>query len=130
MGLMFSTAFNTGTYGVSPQDAGVASATVNTGQQLGGSIGTSLLNTIFASAMTAYLASHLAPHSAPSVVRSVTASATVHGYIVAFWWVAGIFLFGAIVCGTLMRRGPLAPRVQTPASGASAAEQTTPVTAE
>ena len=65
LGLMFSTAFNTGTYGVAPRDAGVASATVNTGQQLGGSIGTSLLNTIFASAMTAYLASHLVPHSCP-----------------------------------------------------------------
>ena len=48
----------------------------------------------------------------PAVVGSVTATATVHGYIVAFWWVAGIFLFGAIVCGALMRRGPLqaAPR--------------------
>src|ERR1700678_3385206 len=45
LGLMFSTAFNTGTYGVAPRDAGVASATVNTGQQLGGSLGTSLLNT-------------------------------------------------------------------------------------
>ena len=36
MGFMFSTAMNTGTYGVAPQDAGVASASVNTGQQLGG----------------------------------------------------------------------------------------------
>ena len=50
MGLMFSTAFNTGTYGVRPQDTGVASASVNTGQQLGGAIGTALLNTIAASA--------------------------------------------------------------------------------
>ena len=129
LGLMFSTAFNTGTYGVAPRDAGVASATVNTGQQLGGSIGTSLLNTIFASAMTAYLASHLVPHSAPSVVASVTANATVHGYIVAFWWVAGIFLFGAILCGSLMRRGPLAGRA--PAAEPSAAtEQATSVPAE
>ena len=117
LGLMFSTAFNTGTYGVAPRDAGVASATVNTGQQLGGSIGTSLLNTIFASAMASYLASHLVPHSSPAVVGSVTATAVVHGYIVAFWWVAGIFLFGAIVCGTLMRRGPLeGPQAPAPAA--------------
>jgi len=129
LGLMFSTAFNTGTYGVSPRDAGVASATVNTGQQLGGSIGTSLLNTIFASAMTAYLASHLVPHSAPSVVASVTANATVHGYTVAFWWVAGIFLFGAIVCGTLMRSGPLAGRAPA-AEPSPATEQTAAVPAE
>jgi MFS family permease len=129
LGLMFSTAFNTGTYGVSPRDAGVASATVNTGQQLGGSIGTSLLNTIFASAMASYLASHLVPHSAASVVQSVTASATVHGYIVAFWWVAGIFLFGAILCGTLMRSGPLAGRARA-AEPAVAPEPTAPVPAE
>jgi EmrB/QacA subfamily drug resistance transporter len=120
LGLMFSTAFNTGTYGVAPRDAGVASATVNTGQQLGGSIGTSLLNTIFASAMASYLASHLVPHSTAAVVGSVTATAVVHGYIVAFWWVAGIFLFGAIVCGTLMRRGPLQGRAPAPAPAAAA----------
>ena len=120
LGLMFSTAFNTGTYGVSPRDAGVASATVNTGQQLGGSIGTSLLNTIFASAMASYLAGHLAPHSSPAVTGAVTATAVVHGYIVAFWWVAGIFLFGAIVCGALMRRGPLQGRAQSPTTPAPA----------
>jgi len=129
MGLMFSTAFNTGTYGVAPQDAGVASAMVNTGQQLGGSIGTSLLNTIFASAAAAYVTANLAPHATASAAQAVQANAVVHGYIVAFWWVAGIFLFGAIVCGTLMRSGPLAPRVHTP-EPATPAEQTDPVTAE
>ena len=53
LGLVFAPVFNTGTFGVAPRDAGVAAATVNTGQQLGGSIGTSLLNTIFASAIAA-----------------------------------------------------------------------------
>ena len=111
----------------------MASATVNTGQQLGGSIGTSLLNTIFASAMASYLASHLIPHSSAAAVGAVTATAVVHGYIVAFWWVAGIFLFGAIVCGTLMRRGPLQGRPQATAparpaaADASGLESTTPV---
>ena len=127
LGLMFSTAFNTGTYGVAPRDAGVASATVNTGQQLGGSIGTSLLNTIFASAMASYLASHLVPHSSAAVVGSVTATAVVHGYIVAFWWVAGIFLFGAIVCGTLMRRGPLQGRAPAAAAAAPAGSPPRPI---
>src|ERR1700727_2051682 len=40
LGLMFSTAFNTGTYGVAPREAGGVSATVHTGQQLGGALGT------------------------------------------------------------------------------------------
>ena len=34
---------STATLGVRPADAGVASAMVNTGQQVGGSIGTALL---------------------------------------------------------------------------------------
>jgi EmrB/QacA subfamily drug resistance transporter len=123
MGLMFSTAFNTGTFGVSPRDAGVASAMVNTGQQLGGSIGTSLLNTIFASATAGYVATNLAAHGrglTSAVIANVKASAAIHGYVTAFWWVAGIFLFGAVVCGTLMRRGPL-QSVAPSGSAASAA---------
>ena len=104
MGLMFSTAFNTGTYGVRPQDTGVASASVNTGQQLGGSIGTSLLNTIAASATVGYLTSHL--HGRPTT--ALTQLAFVHGYTTVFWWCAGIFLAGAVLCGSLMRRRPAA----------------------
>jgi EmrB/QacA subfamily drug resistance transporter len=124
MGLMFSTAFNTGTYGVAPQDSGVASATVNTGQQLGGSIGTSLLNTIAASAVTGYLATHVLHGARPSA--AVQQLALVHGYVTAFWWCSGIFLFGAIVCGTLMRPGPLQAPAHAPA--AAPAETTSPVT--
>ena len=119
LGLMFSTAFNTGTYGVSPRDAGVASATVNTGQQLGGSIGTSLLNTIAASATTAYL---VGLHAKPTSAQ--TQLALIHGYTTAFWWVAGIFLTGAVVCGTLMRRGPLQPAGTQGAPSATATAQT------
>lgn len=128
MGLMFSTAFNTGTYGVAPQDTGVASATVNTGQQLGGSIGTSLLTTIFASAMTGYIASHVTRHSSQALISVIKASAPVHGYVTAFWWCAGIFLLGAIVCGTLMRRGPLQAAAHAPAAAPATAESTSPVT--
>ena len=120
MGLMFSTAFNTGTYGVAPQDTGVASASVNTGQQLGGAIGTALLNTIAASATAAYLASHL--HGRPTA--ALTQQALVHGYTTAFWWVAGIFLAGAVLCGSLMRSGPLQGRTPQPAAAAGAAAET------
>ena len=60
LGMVIAPAINTGTFGVAPQDAGVASATVTVGQMLGGSVGTSLLNTIFASAVASYLAAHLA----------------------------------------------------------------------
>ena len=60
VGLVIARVIGTGTFGVAPQEAGVASATVTVGQQLGASVGTSLLNTIFAPAVTSYLTAHLA----------------------------------------------------------------------
>ena len=115
-GLVFAPVFNTGTFGVAPQDAGVASATINTGQQLGGSIGTSLLNTIFASTVASYIAAHLSPatvvHGRPSL--QLTGLALIHGYTTAFWWSAAILTCGAIVAVTLFRNGPLTQPGQQP----------------
>jgi EmrB/QacA subfamily drug resistance transporter len=96
MGNIFAPAFASATYGVAPNDTGVASALVNTMQQVGGSIGTALLSSIFASAVTSYATSHR-----PSA--GLAAHAAVHGYDVAFWVAAGVFAFGAIVVGSLMR---------------------------
>jgi MFS family permease len=127
MGLMFSTAFNTGTYGVAPRDTGVASATVNTGQQLGGSIGTALLNTIATGAAASYLASHLHGRFVPAGLAQL---AEIHGYVTAFWWVAGIFTVGAFSCGILMRPGPLhAPASTAPARTAPASTAPAPAPA-
>ncbi len=110
IGLSMPSSMNTGTFGVAGTDAGVASATLNVGQQLGGSIGTALLNTIATSAAAAYVTSHLtaAVAASPSSRSALQATAAVHGYTTAFWWTAGIFAGGAIVCGSLLRRGPLA----------------------
>jgi EmrB/QacA subfamily drug resistance transporter len=106
LGIVIAPAINTGTFGVAPQDAGVASATVTVGQQLGASVGTSLLNTIFASTVAAYLTANLA--SARLIGRpALTGLALAHGYDTAFWWTAGIFAGGAVVGGALLRRGPL-----------------------
>ena len=122
-GFTIAPSMNTGTFGVAPQDAGVASATLNTGQQIGGSIGTSLLNTIFASAVAHYLTSHLSPatlvhgHPAPSLIGM----SLIHGYTTGFWVGAGIFGAGAVICGTLFRSGPLhlsAPPAADPAGTA------------
>jgi EmrB/QacA subfamily drug resistance transporter len=112
MGLMFSTCMNTGTYGVAPQDAGVASASVNTGQQVGGSIGTALLNTIFTTSVASYLAVHAHAFHGPQQVLQATAA--VHGYQTAFWWCTGLFLLAALISGSLMRRGPLYTKQDAP----------------
>lgn len=103
MGLVFALVPNTGTFGVTPRDTGVASACISTGQQLGGAIGIALLNTVAATATTAYLASHLG-EGTPSQLEHLAA---VHGYATVFWWCAGIFAAGAVICGALMRPGPL-----------------------
>jgi predicted MFS family arabinose efflux permease len=101
LGLVMAPAMNTATVGVTPSDAGVASATVNTSQQVGGAIGTALLNTVATTAVSSYL---VGMRPSPSVL----AQAAVHGYTVAFWWSAGLFLAGALICGLLLREG--APR--------------------
>ncbi len=109
LGIVVAPSINAGTYGVAPQDAGVASATVTVGQQLGASIGTSLLNTIFASAVAAYLVAH--ESSAALIGRSsLSGLALAHGYDTAFWWAAAIAAGGAVVAGLLFRPGPLAGR--------------------
>jgi hypothetical protein len=108
LGMVIAPAINTGTFGVAPQDAGVASATVTVGQMLGASVGTSLLNTIFAAAVTSYITTHLA--TARLIGRqALTGLALAHGYDTAFWWTAGIFAVGAVVSGALLRPGPLVP---------------------
>jgi EmrB/QacA subfamily drug resistance transporter len=107
LGMIFAPSINTGTFGVAPQDAGVASATVTVGQQLGASIGTSLLNTIFASAVASYFAANAA--SARLIgLPALTGLALAHGYDTAFSWTAGILAGGALLAGTILfRPGPL-----------------------
>ena len=58
MGCVFAPAFSTATLGVKSSDAGIASAMVNTSQQVGGSVGTALLSTIFASAAASFASAH------------------------------------------------------------------------
>ena len=95
MGCIFAPAFASATYGVDPGDQGVASALVNTMQQVGGSIGTALLSSIFASSAASF-----AEGKAPS--PQLADQASVHGYTVAFWVAAGVFAVGAVVVGTMM----------------------------
>jgi EmrB/QacA subfamily drug resistance transporter len=101
LGLVFGCALNAATYGTGAADAGVASALVNTNQQVGGSIGTALLNTLAASALTSYVLAH--GHS-----PLVLAQAAVHSYVVAFWVSAAILAGSAVVCALVLPSGVLA----------------------
>ena len=99
-GLSLAPAFNTGTLGLSSHDAGVGSATLNTSQQVGGSIRTALLNTLAGSAAAAYLVGRVLT---PENLKL----AALHSYTTAFLWSSIIFVFGAVVAGLVLRRGNL-----------------------
>ncbi|MFI6037747.1 MFS transporter [Streptomyces sp. NPDC051315] len=103
MGLTFMPVFSTATAGVDPQDAGVTSATVNTSQQVGGSIGTALLNTIATTSGAAYVGAHLTD---PARRAEVTAAGTVHGYTVAIGWAAAVMLTAALTAALLATAKP------------------------
>jgi hypothetical protein len=109
--------FATGTLGVDRQDAGVASAMVNTAQQIGGSIGTALLSTIFADAVSGYLASH-------ARTPSLLSDASVHGYAVGFTAGTVILAVGLVLALVLLpsrhaMRARAAAGSATPVSAAS-----------
>lgn len=116
MGLTFMPVFATATSGVAPRDAGVTSATVNTAQQVGGSVGTALLNTIATTATATYVGSHLRD---PARRAEVVSAGVVHGYTVAIWWAAGIMLLAAIVAGLMVT--VRAPKHHAPPGGAAPA---------
>ncbi len=94
MGTAMSTSINTATLGVQASDAGVASATVNTMQQVGGSVGTALLSSVAGTAATAFAAGG-APRE----------DAMLHGYGVAFGVSSAIFLGTAVVTGLILPSG-------------------------
>jgi len=94
-GVIFSVTINTATAGVRREDAGVASALVNTMQQVGGSIGLSALSTVALTATASYLATHHAGRLAPAI-------AATHGYTTAFAIAAAILGLGVILAVLLL----------------------------
>jgi EmrB/QacA subfamily drug resistance transporter len=104
LGNVFAPAISSATLGVEAADAGVASATVNVMQQVGGSIGTALLSTLAASATTSAITD-----AGGRATAEVVAQAAVHGYTTAFYWSAAIFAVAAVVCTALIRPGVREP---------------------
>jgi EmrB/QacA subfamily drug resistance transporter len=98
MGSIMPASMQTATLGVDRAFAGVASATVNTSQQVGGSIGVALLNTLAASAATAYVTDNAPP------TPEVLAQAAIQSYQTAYFWGAGFFAVGAVTAALLFRR--------------------------
>jgi EmrB/QacA subfamily drug resistance transporter len=91
MGLTFVSLSSTALFGVANHDAGVASALLNTSQQIGGSLGTALLNTIAATASASFLVAHAS--DGPAAVPA----SQVHGFTTAFMIAAVILFVAAMV---------------------------------
>ncbi|WP_245665722.1 MFS transporter [Actinoplanes subtropicus] len=100
MGVVFGPMSNTALVGVADHDAGVASALINTTQQIGGSLGTALLNTIFTSAVAGYLTDHATSQAQIPALQGV---AVVHGYTVAFWVSAAVIGVAAFIALALIK---------------------------
>ncbi|MEU6251411.1 MFS transporter [Streptomyces sp. NPDC047043] len=105
MGTAFMPAMSLATLGVEPRDAGVASAMVNTSQQVGGAIGTALLNTIAASATTAYVKDHIGSAASRSQQQLVQLEGMVHGYTNAIWFAVGMLVLAAVIVVALVNAG-------------------------
>ncbi|NHC14918.1 MFS transporter [Motilibacter deserti] len=113
MALVFIPTSSTALVGVGGHDAGIASAVLNTSQQIGGALGTALLNTLYASAVTAYITDNAA---SPADIARVQPDALVHGYHVAFVWGAVLLVAGLITAAVAIR----AARHDMPAEAAVA----------
>src|SRR3954452_22131177 len=110
MGFAFVALSSTALVGVDERDAGVASALVNTTQQVGGSLGTALLNTIAATATVHYVRDHGVSHAAAGVV---------HGYTVAFAWGLGALVLAVVLSLVLVTKHRAAQdEVEAPAAEA------------
>lgn len=97
MGLAFVSLSSTALIGVHPEDAGVASALVNSTQQTGGSMGAALINTIATTATASYLVAN--GHS-PAAVEA----GYIHGYTTAFTFSGIVLAAAAVTAFTLIRR--------------------------
>ena len=91
MALVFIPLTSTSLHAVSSHDTGVASAMLNTSQQVGGSLGTALLNTIAATASASYATANVA------LGERLQPFAMTHGFVVAFKYSAVLLFVGAIV---------------------------------
>jgi EmrB/QacA subfamily drug resistance transporter len=101
MGLVFVSMQSVALHRIEEHDAGVASALLNTAQQVGGSVGLALLSTIVTQVLTRHPGS--AMQADPTTGQPVPVdpagftAASIYSYDVAFYWGAGFFALALIV---------------------------------
>jgi len=114
---VFIPASSTALFGVGGHDAGIASAVLNTSQQIGGSLGLALLNTLYAGAVTNFMTDNQLQLVDTPFGKQPPPDALVHGYVVSFFWGSVMFLLALVVTALLVN----ARKDQLPADAAMAA---------
>jgi len=99
MGMTFVSLTSSAVAGVPPEDAGVASALLNAGQQVGGSLGLAILTAVSTARTNA-----IAPAGLDGSPASV--SALVEGWSLGFVVAAGFLALAGVVAGSLVRLRP------------------------
>jgi EmrB/QacA subfamily drug resistance transporter len=88
-----------GLTGVTQADAGIASGLINTSQQIGGAIGVAVAVTIATTFTNRFVDAH--PGATP-----LGGSALTHGFAIAFYVLAAIAAFGAVLAAVLIESNP------------------------
>jgi EmrB/QacA subfamily drug resistance transporter len=114
---VFIPASSTALFGVGGHDAGIASAVLNTSQQIGGSLGLALLNTLYAGAVTDFMTENRLQLVDTPFGKQPPPDALVHGYAVSFFWGSVMFLIALVVTVLMIN----ARKDQLPADAAMAA---------
>ena len=96
LGVTFVAVASTALFNVRPEDAGAASAVLNTAQQIGGSFGTAIQNTIYVTSASAFVAAALRPGLTRSSLIALHIAGAVHGYDLAFRFGALMVFLAAV----------------------------------
>jgi sugar phosphate permease len=93
-----------GLTGVRQADAGIASGLINTTQQIGGAIGVAVATTVATTFTNHFVSAH--PGSS-----ALSAPALTHGFQIAFYVLAALAAFGALIAAVMVESTQPAPDV-------------------
>ncbi|HPE14131.1 MAG TPA: MFS transporter [Actinomycetota bacterium] len=99
MAFVFIPTASVALHAIDQHDAGVASAMINTSQQVGGSLGTALMNTVAVTATSSFLVANAA--AGPAVMPE----ALTHGFTRGFYVGAALLFAAAVVVFFMIRIG-------------------------
>jgi EmrB/QacA subfamily drug resistance transporter len=101
MGCAFVSLTSAAVAGVPREDSGLASALLNSGQQVGGALGLAILTAVANARFDA-----VAPGGGAGLSPAELAGATTSSWVWGFGVSAGLLFLGAVVCGFMIKVGP------------------------